>query len=550
LSRKVGQSLLLITFLLLFAGVVPQSVYSWGNPELLIEINDASFTKQDYLDWWEIWKEPETPLPETPDDFIDWMLQVQEAENMQLYDRPTYRQKVSVFLRARSLMLLKQEEVDSHIPVPTRDDLWPSYEENYVPRFNLRLVTADTEETRQSIEASLASGATLEAAAQAAGLAESSAYMAETGMLRKQKMPEPLLVAVLQSQVGETGGPVSFAHYTYFFEVLERVDGTDEDFETYRKGLTDQWYKQESDRFTNELMERLREKYKVEVNKAVVEKVGMEPLDDEIADLVAVQIGEIKVLASGLQASVAKDMKLRYAKHPNPEEKLVSVRERVIADMLGQTLSGMEALERHYEEKDPFRKTYRFYCQNRLIKELEQAVVAASLPALTDEDIDAAYRESIDTFTRKGLVEVAIVETREVELAQRVEGRLQRGEDFQTAIAPIAPRGVETRTTPLDHLQEPLREALAEMAPGQVSEMIPVEDQFFFLKLIKRDEKQVAPLEMVQEQVKADLKKTRFEEASAALLAQLRKHSRIKVKNKAWKQLVEQLKKEQNDLQQ
>ena len=146
--RKVSQSLLLIAVLFLFAGVVPQSVYSWGNPELLIEINDASFTKQDYLDWWEIWKEPETPRPENPDDFIDWMLQVQEAENMQLYDRPSYRKKVSVFLRARSLMLLKQEEVDSNIPVPTRDDLWPQYEEKYVPRFNLRLVTVDSEETR------------------------------------------------------------------------------------------------------------------------------------------------------------------------------------------------------------------------------------------------------------------------------------------------------------------------------------------------------------------------------------------------------------------
>ena len=77
--------------------------------------------------------------------------------------------------------------------------------------------------------------------------------------------------------------------------------------------------------------------------------------------------------------------------------------------------------------------------------------------------------------------------------------------------------------------------------------MIQVGDEFFFLKLIKRGEEQVMPLEMARTQVETDLSQQRFQQARSDLLAQLRERSRIKVKDRAWQQVVEQLKKEQHD---
>ncbi|MCK4536751.1 MAG: hypothetical protein KAT93_07035, partial [Desulfuromonadales bacterium] len=423
MSRIIVPSLLLpVVLLFIVVSLTPSTALSWGNPELLVEVNDTSLTKQDFLDWWQIWKEPDTPLPETPDAFIDWMLQFQEAENMQLYDRPSYRKKVSVFLKVRSLMLLKQEEVDSKISPPIREDLWPLYEQKYLPRFNLKLVSVETDEARQAVEDALSDGESLEVAAEAAGLLDGPSYLAETGLMRPAKLPEPLLEAVQQIQKGETGGPVSFAHYTYFFEVLERDDGTDDDFEALRKGLAEKWGKQQVARLTAEMMERLRTKYQVEINDELVEKMGLEPLAAEDAEQVAVKIGNIQVSAQVIQVAMAKDYKLRSGRHGNQEQELTQVRQRVIADMLGQTLSSLEALDRHYEERDPFRKTYRFYCQNRMIKELERELIAPQT-SLTDADIEAAYRENIDAFTRKGLVELIMVQTKEKELAQRIKGR-------------------------------------------------------------------------------------------------------------------------------
>jgi len=547
LFRKIAIHLhLLIAVSLCVVLLTPASGFSWGNPDLLVEINDTSLTRQDFLDWWQIWKEPETPLPEAPDEFIDWMLLFQEAENMQLYDRPSYRNKVSVFLRARSLMLLKQEEVDSKIKQPGREELWPLYEQTYLPRFNLKMISVDSDADQQTVADALAGGATLEAAAEAAGLMDSPAFMAETGLMRPAKLPAPLLEAVRTMQTGELGGPVTFGHFSYFFEILERDNGSDEDFESLRDSLARQWHKQQASRLTADLIKRLREQYQVEVHGDVIDQIGLEPLDPAVAEQVAVRIGNLQVLAQAVQQSVAKDFKLRYGPHGDVSQELAGVRQRVIADMLSQTLTGMAALDRHYEEREPFLETYRFYCQNRMIKELEQAVVAPQVE-ITDADIAAAYRDNIDEYTRKGLVELAMVQTREAELARLIETRLQQGEAFDQVVAPVAPRGVAVQKVPLEHLQEPLQQAVAGMATGQVSQMIPVADEYYFIKLIGHGEQQVVPLAMVRDKVKAELGQRRFQQTRAALLAQLRERSSIKLKNKSWQQVVAQLKREQHD---
>ena len=526
--------------------LVPSATLAWGNPELLAVVNGQNLTKKDFIDWWGIWKEEETPLPETPDDFIDWILLVQEAENMQLYDRPNYQNKVEVFLKVRTLMMLKYDEVDSKISPPTREELWAVYERDYLPRLNLRLVSVETDESRQRVEDTLAGGAGVEVAAEKAGLLDTPGYLPETGLMRPDRLPAPLLEAVRTMSSGEMGGPVDFEHYSYFFEILERDDGNEEDFATLHRSLTKKWKKEQESRLTAELLARLRTKYNVEIHDDVVDQIGVDPLDPKLAEKVAFSIGDLHVQAKSVHKSLVSDYNLRYGYNNGKGADLADLRNRLINGMIGQSLSGIEALDRRYEKKAPLRKTYRYYCQNRMIKELEQELIAQQIE-LSDEDIDAAYRENMDMFIRTGMVEIEMVQTREEELARIVEKELQQGRDFLQATAPIAPLGPKSQRVPVDHLDPPIKAALADLAPGQASKMISVGEEYFFVKLLKQDDRQAQPLEMVREKVKADLGQRRFREARQELLSQLRERSTIKVKKKAWKQVVEQLEKEQNE---
>ena len=82
---------------------------------LLAVVNGQPLTTQDFRDWWRHYREDGMAFPETPDPFIDWHLLVQEALRMELDRTPTFQRKVEVFLRARAMMLLKAEAVDSRI---------------------------------------------------------------------------------------------------------------------------------------------------------------------------------------------------------------------------------------------------------------------------------------------------------------------------------------------------------------------------------------------------------------------------------------------------
>lgn len=484
------------------------------------------------------------PLPETPDGYIDWLLLSQEADNMQLYDSPAYRNKINVFLRVRSLMLLKQEEISDRIPAPTRDDLWPMYEEKYVPRFNLRLLSVEDSENRTDVEKLLAQGERLADIAKKVGLADSPLYMEKTDLLRPARLPAPLLEAVGEAQSGAIGGPVAVGEFTYFYEVLERDNGSDEDLKTLWDRLARQWRKAQEHRLTADLVEVLRKKYPVEVNDDLLARIGLDPLSSEDAESIVLKIDESQVSGRAFQEALAKDVKLRHSRHQVQEEMLEVARKRVIGDMVSQTLTSIEALARHYEEREPFNKTYLFYCQNSLVKAFQRAVIAPQV-SVSEADIEAAYQANIADYTRKGMVELAMVQTKEAKLAQRVEEQLLRGANFEQTVAPLAPLGVTPRKVPLNHLPEPVKDVLEDMAPGQVSRMVPIGEEFVFVRLIGKGEDQVAPLDMVRGQLEEELQQALFQQVRADLLSQLRERSHIKLKSRAWKQVVEQLKREQ-----
>lgn len=319
---------------------------------------------------------------------------------------------------------------------------------------------------------------TIESVADQVGLLDTESYLPETGLMGPSRIPSPLLAALQMAIPGETGGPVTFNGYTYYFQVIARDDGTAEDFEALREGLAKQWQKQQVGLLSSSLIEDLKAKYQVDVDAELVAKIGLDPLEPELASKIAVKIDDIDVTAQSIQESLVKDFKLRYGGKDVQEEMLSAVRERVINDMLNQTLTAKEAMARHYEERDPLRKNYQFYCQNRLIKELEQQMVQTQTE-ITEADIENAYQRDITSFTRKALVELSMVTTREEKLARVVEAQLLKGEDFNVAVELLAPLGVNVEKIPMEHLPEPVRVAVLDMSAGQVSRMIPVGEELF-----------------------------------------------------------------------
>lgn len=221
-------------------------------------------------------------------------------------------------------------------------------------------------------------------------------------------------------------------------------------------------------------------------------------------------------------------------------EDFIGTRQRVVANMIAQTVTGLEALSRHYELRAPLKYTYEFYCQRRMIKELENEVLQPKVK-VSESDVRHEYENSRERYSRSDIVEVTIVKTSDEKLARVLDSRLKTGEDYFSVMRAVAPEGVAVQRIPFDHLSGKKQEAIASLSPGQASGAIKEGQDIYFMKLIRRVGREPIPLEKVADEIRTRLMQERFKAARQDLINILREKSTIKINSMVWEGLKSQL---------
>ena len=532
-----------VLLLILMAVCLPVSAADafWGDSDYLVEINDTKLTEDDYRHWWSEWQDPGMEVPESLDEYVDFMLLSQEARDMQLTENPSYQKKLLVFLKVRALMQLKGEEIDANKQIPPKSELWDAYLKEYTPLFNLQMIAVQAEEQANVISGFKDAGVPFEKLAESAGLKEIAEQVESTGPMRYTRIPESLRAAVMPLQKDQVAGPVQFGHAWYFIKVVERQEGTEEDFESVKQALIRKSLKRQEYELTQKLLERLMEQYGVIVDRDLINTIGPEGPSAEDADKIAITIGTFKVPVSFVYASIQKTQETR-GHAMRQAEAFEESKQRIVDDILVQTLTEKDALARHYEQVPPLKYVYDFYSQYRLVKEFEETVVRPAVK-ITDQDIEKYYAENIAEFSREGMIEFANVTTNESELARKISQQLKEGKDFFTIMEPISPAGVKIEKKPLGQLPTEIQAAIKPLGSGQVATVADGINTHF-IKVVRSVETQQIPLEVVRDMIQKSLEKSRFQDIRAGYVKQLRERSAIKVNKDAWKSLRKQLQEE------
>ncbi|MCA1796755.1 MAG: peptidyl-prolyl cis-trans isomerase, partial [Geobacteraceae bacterium] len=208
----------------------------------------------------------------------------------------------------------------------------------------------------------------------------------------------------------------------------------------------------------------------------------------------------------------------------------------VVSDMVAQTLTGFEAMQRHYEERSPFKEVYTFYTQYRLTKELEQMVLKPEDLEVSAAEVKQAYEDQLERFSVPEMVYMARIETREEKLADQLRDKIQRGEPFAEVVRPLTPEGVPTRWS--NPAEEPpvLQQALESAVPGQ-SGVVELDDRVCFFKLLHRESAQVQEFEQVREQLRTELEEEKRRQALNSLHERLRSASEVEVNQRVWQRI-------------
>ncbi|MGV1100009.1 peptidylprolyl isomerase [Thiovibrio sp. JS02] len=534
----------LICCVMLFAGLLgmwlpaPVLAWSWGE-RVLVTVNGTQYTATDFSDWWANWQEEGMTLPETPEPFIDWVLLAQEAEKMQLDRDPGFLAKVETFLKVRALMLLKSEEVDRKVSVADAE-AWKLYEQEYCPRWLLNIFVFSEEKGAAAKADDLREKRiSVKELAEAVNQEDGPQYY-QSLEVREKKLDESWRKALAGAVPGTVSAPIVMPKGVVVLQLDSVLAPDKEDFHKARAGIIDILKKEKSAELTARLVASLEKKFAVRVDEELLKAVGEDaPVGDD-AKKILIQTNRDNIDVGAFWTQLEKEKKFRKQFHFAAKDQ-EAMKKNVLGNIISQTLISWEAMDRHYEEKEPFKKTYQFYRRHRLTKEIEKRFVQPKAE-LAAEETQRYYDTHPELFTQPEMVSIALLDG-EKGFIEKVWGEVLQGRDFFEIAREKVHGGAPVRRVPLDHLDEQVRLALAPLRKGEISKPFAHGESMALVKLMGQQEKKLVPLAAIKEKLEMQLRQEKYEQAKRDFLQNLKSLSEIAVDGKEWGKVRRELEK-------
>lgn len=538
---RIGK-ILFFCFILSLCATLPLhgSWLPWSS-QTLVSIGGEDYSNDDFKVWWENWQEKDMQLPESPAPFIDWILLFKEAERMKLYESPVYRKKALTFLKARTLMYLKAEEIDSKIKI-SDDDLWKQYLKTYAPQYQINIFFFKKQETAQAFVDKIGNDPVSDEEFATRHGRDDGYFSQRSEWYRPLAINPGWLPILHELKKGKLSQPVPWKGDFVVLRLQDLLEGNRADFEIVKNQVREKVWKEQENKLTVDLLTRLRQQYHVKVDSERLEKLDTETPANGGSDepLIYTDNGNISE-----KIVLAKIHQLQRFRRQNgfKVENSFQFKNQVVNGIIDQTLTSWEALARKYEEKPPFESTYKFYCQHRMTKLLEERLFVPQA-TVTEEEIQAYYEENLPLYTQPEIIRMAIIEGDEKTLND-LWLEVALGGDFMTLARQRTGNEVPIREIPANHLHPQVKEVLDKLTKNEVSKAFKVDEHVSLVQLIERKAKQTMPLSEVKEDIKQSLYTAKLAALRQDYLDKLRVKYAVEINDKAWQNLKKEM--EQDD---
>ncbi|VAW36604.1 hypothetical protein MNBD_DELTA04-1099 [hydrothermal vent metagenome] len=504
----------------------------------LVTVNGTEYSADDFSNWWKNWREKGMSIPETPAPYVDWLLLYRQGEKMHLYNTPAYRMKVMVFLKARSLMMLKYDEVDSKIKI-SRQELWQRYLKSYVPRWQVNVISFHNKQDADAAYKKLLAGTvTVEELHKQAG-SKGGAIAVKSRWQRPDNTNIGWQKILLGLGKKGFSKPTSFRNGVLILQLLSTAGADKKDFAKFREGISRKLWREKEGVYTNRLLQRLWKKYHVQVNRKLLKKLDV---NTPVAALPAENIITMDEGSVSVKEFMQKlRAQRRFRREYGFKDAAFRYKEQVLDGIISQTLTTRAGLDRHYEKKPPFDKIFQFYTRHRLVMALEKQVFLPQVKVSAAE-IKTFYNKNIREFSRPASFRLALIKGSRQEMkALWVE--TMAGGDFMTLARGKVPHGASlVHTFTEDDMDSGIKTAVAGLATkGDVSQVFALQGQYALVQLLDHRPADTLPLERVKDFIARQLKQDKLKAVRAGYLKKLRAASVIQVNDRVWQGLRQEL---------
>ena len=532
------KSLLVLLAFLMFLPVAPAS--AWLFDDTLVSINGVDYSTDDFKTWWKFWKEDDSTLPPTPDPYIDWLLLSQEGKRMELDSDPAFQRQTRIFLQSRTLMMLKYDAVDSQIKV-TDADVRARYEKEYLPRWEvLKLKFAD-QDAAMSTWQELADGKLTIENLFARDASQSGPVLKEGVLLRANGI-DPGWAAIFQkTAVGTVVDPNQHGKGKVLYYLNAQKGADDEDFAKVSEEIRKDIWREQQNVLTRAMLSELRKKYQVKVDEERLAALDINAKDESLSDEPIISTSKQNFSEKDFMAVIRRLMAKRpTAGHAAADSGLASqLKAETVENMLAQYLTNWESLDRHYEEKEPFKDDYQFNYNHRLVLSLEQRLFAPDRE-VTDKEIEQYYKENIGRYTQPGLAKLFIIDETQKPIDQ-IWADVAVGKRFEQVLKEAPGPLIEAQDVPINHLDPEVKAVVDKMGVGETSQIFMAQKIRVMVHLVERTKEEPLPLEKVKQSIKTQIRKDKILQASKTYLDTLKSNTVIEVKPRQWKALQKEL---------
>ncbi len=527
------------SFFCLYSSSGSAANWPWQSTALLT-LDEVEYSGEEFEQWWKWWNEEPHAAPDL-ELFIDWQLKVKEAERMELFTTAQVRKKVDTFLKARTLLLLQDEEVRSKV-IYSEAELRQEYETSYLPVWHLGLLAFSTQEAAASALQNLNNGQTDLESLVASAHEEKTLVRYETKMKRPANSSSAwrgILDPLQEHQALALGGEA--APYKIIY-LIKKQGEEGEDFQQFTDIIKSNKRKQKERELTFQLVERLKEKYNVRVDEEIYKRLESEEAESPENEDVVLYSDKINVTVGQFMAGFKKTSKgQREAASRSQSAGNISMR-WYLNSLISSSVVSWESLDRHYEERPPFSWIFRFYRENVMTKAYI-AMMQSSIGLPTQEEIEAYYQEKVEQYRLPGEVRVKLLSAAP-DLLRKVRLQTLAGEGLAKVVSGLEGVTLKSVTFQEESLPAAIKENIKFLSAQELSPSFSYEGKETMAQLLGKSEEQVPTLAHIQERISKDLHEQKKKEAMDSLHEKLRQHSTIAINKPLWLSITKKLQEE------
>lgn len=515
------------------------AAWPWAKKPLVV-IDGQEYFAEDYKHWWEYWRDSEDQKPESAQPFVNWMLMVREAERMDLASLPEYKHKVGVFLEARTLMILKYDEIDSKITI-SDTDLKSVYDRDFAPRRLVGLLEFSSMDEAQKFYDQTAGESIDQKRLQLMAEVQPSPpfVLQQPQWLRPINTPAAWKPILDQAGAGVLRGPLPFGEKWAILFVAEVMAGDEDDYDQKKDTITYDIRKSRERELTEKLVRQLMSKFNVQLDEQVLAKINLTDPTANNRETVVITSDRSTVTVGYFLDLIRKETDITHNLPPDAAGQM-AMKRRMANAMIANSVVSWEGLARRYEEKEPLRWTYQFYCQNRLVAELENR--APGDIQVADAEVLAYYQSHMDEFKRPEMIKGVMVAGEEA-VVRKVWSQVISGADL---IKAAESNGAKVIFSPADevpyqHFSETAQKVLSTLPPGEMSQPFLDSKQSVVIKLNERKAGAAVPFEQVADLIRGKIVEEKKAKRKQGLVDALMSRSSVSVNDEVWSALAAEL---------